>query len=40
MAAIYRSALAEKLTFKGVTSRSKVYKIIDRFSEAVDLPDL
>lgn len=37
LAAIYESALAEKLTFKGGTSLSKVYKIIDRFSEDVDL---
>lgn len=37
LSAIYRSALAEKLTFKGGTSLSKVYKIIDRFSEDVDL---
>lgn len=37
LAAIYESALAEKLTFKGGTSLSKVYKIIDRFSEDIDL---
>lgn len=37
LSAIYTSALAEKLTFKGGTSLSKVYKIIDRFSEDVDL---
>lgn len=37
LSAIYESALAEKLTFKGGTSLSKVYKIIDRFSEDVDL---
>ena len=37
LAAIYDSALASKLTFKGGTSLSKVYKIIDRFSEDVDL---
>lgn len=37
LATIYESALAEKLTFKGGTSLSKVYKIIDRFSEDVDL---
>jgi predicted nucleotidyltransferase component of viral defense system len=29
--------LADKLTFKGGTSLSKVYKIIDRFSEDIDL---
>jgi hypothetical protein len=32
-----QSTLAEKLTFKGGTSLSKVYKIIDRFSEDIDL---
>jgi len=37
LAAIYDSPLAGKLTFKGGTSLSKVYKIIDRFSEDVDL---
>ncbi|MFZ6813795.1 nucleotidyl transferase AbiEii/AbiGii toxin family protein [Undibacterium sp. Rencai35W] len=37
LAAIYGSTLAGKLTFKGGTSLSKVYKIIDRFSEDVDL---
>jgi hypothetical protein len=37
LSAIYESALAEKLTFKGGTSLSKVYKIIDRFSEDIDL---
>lgn len=37
LSAIYESALAEKLTFKGGTSLSKVYKIIDRFSEDLDL---
>lgn len=37
MSAIYSSRLAEKLTFKGGTSLSKVYKIIDRFSEDIDL---
>jgi predicted nucleotidyltransferase component of viral defense system len=36
LSAIYESALAEKLTFKGGTSLSKVYKIIDRFSEDID----
>lgn len=37
LSAIYGSSLAEKLTFKGGTSLSKVYKIIDRFSEDVDM---
>ena len=37
LGAIYRSPLARKLTFKGGTSLSKAYKIIDRFSEDVDL---
>lgn len=37
LSAIYESALAEKLTFKGGTSLSKVYRIIDRFSEDIDL---
>lgn len=37
LSAIYESSLAEKLTFKGGTSLSKVYKIIDRFSEDIDL---
>lgn len=37
LSAIYSSRLAEKLTFKGGTSLSKVYKIIDRFSEDIDL---
>ena len=37
LSAIYSSTLAEKLTFKGGTSLSKVYKIIDRFSEDIDL---
>ncbi len=37
LSAIYESALAEKLTFKGGTSLSKVYKVIDRFSEDIDL---
>lgn len=37
LSAIYKSNLAHKLTFKGGTSLSKVYKIIDRFSEDIDL---
>ena len=31
LSAIYESILAERLTFKGGTSLSKLYKIIDRF---------
>lgn len=37
LSAIYNSSLAKTLTFKGGTSLSKVYKIIDRFSEDIDL---
>jgi hypothetical protein len=37
LSAIYQSDLASKLTFKGGTSLSKAYRIIDRFSEDVDL---
>lgn len=37
LSAIYESSLASKLTFKGGTSLSKVYRIIDRFSEDIDL---
>lgn len=37
LSAIYESELAGNLTFKGGTSLSKVYRIIDRFSEDVDL---
>ena len=37
LSAIYNSDLAEKLTFKGGTSLSKVYGIIERFSEDIDL---
>ncbi len=37
LSAIYNSVLSEYLTFKGGTSLSKVYKIIDRFSEDIDL---
>ena len=37
LSAIYDSPLGDKLTFKGGTSLSKVYKIIDRFSEDIDL---
>lgn len=34
---LFESALATGLTFKGGTSLSKAYKIIDRFSEDLDL---
>lgn len=34
---IYRSPQANTLTFKGGTSLSKVYQVIDRFSEGIDL---
>lgn len=37
LATIFESDLANKLTFKGGTSLSKVYRIIDRFSEDIDL---
>lgn len=37
LGAIYDSALAPALTFKGGTSLSKVYQVIDRFSEDLDL---
>jgi hypothetical protein len=37
LSAIYDSNLAKTLTFKGGTSLSKVFGIIDRFSEDVDL---
>nr|WP_244106583.1 nucleotidyl transferase AbiEii/AbiGii toxin family protein [Paraburkholderia phenazinium] len=35
--ALFKSPLADDLTFKGGTSLSKVYKVIDRFSEDIDL---
>ncbi|MCC5860636.1 MAG: nucleotidyl transferase AbiEii/AbiGii toxin family protein [Gammaproteobacteria bacterium] len=35
--ALFESPLATDLTFKGGTSLSKVYKVIDRFSEDIDL---
>lgn len=35
--ALFESPLSSDLTFKGGTSLSKVYKIIDRFSEDIDL---
>jgi len=37
LCAIYDSPLGDSLTFKGGTSLSKVYKVIDRFSEDIDL---
>lgn len=37
LGAVYRSSLASNLTFKGGTSLSKVYHVIDRFSEDIDL---
>jgi hypothetical protein len=37
LAAIYNAPLGGALTFKGGTSLSKVYKVIDRFSEDIDL---
>jgi hypothetical protein len=35
--ALFEAPLAADLTFKGGTSLSKVYKVIDRFSEDIDL---
>lgn len=37
LAVIYESSLRDKLTFKGGTSLSKAFRILDRFSEDVDL---
>jgi hypothetical protein len=37
LAAIFDSPAAQQLTFKGGTSLSKAYRIIDRFSEDIDL---
>lgn len=37
LGALFESKLAVDLTFKGGTSLSKAYKIIDRFSEDLDL---
>jgi hypothetical protein len=37
LGAIYDSPFGEHLTFKGGTSLSKAYKVIDRFSEDIDL---
>lgn len=35
--ALYRSTLGTTLTFKGGTSLSKAYRLIDRLSEDIDL---
>lgn len=37
LGALFNSQLASDLTFKGGTSLSKAYKLIDRFSEDIDL---
>ena len=37
LSALFRSGLGSYLTFKGGTSLSKAYKVIDRFSEDIDL---
>jgi hypothetical protein len=37
LAALFESPLADNVTFKGGTSLSKAYKVIDRFSEDIDL---
>ena len=37
LSSLFNSNLKDDLTFKGGTSLSKVYKIIDRFSEDIDL---
>lgn len=37
LAAIFDSPVADQLTFKGGTSLSKAYRIIERFSEDIDL---
>ena len=37
LSALFRSGLGSVLTFKGGTSLSKAYKVIDRFSENIDL---
>ena len=37
LGALFTSAIGADLTFKGGTSLSKVYKVIDRFSEDIDL---
>ena len=37
LAAVFESPIASQLTFKGGTSLSKAYRIIERFSEDIDL---
>ena len=37
LGALFDSPLSADLTFKGGTSLSKAYKVIDRFSEDIDL---
>ena len=37
LGALFESPLAADLTFKGGTSLSRAYKIIERFSEDIDL---
>ena len=37
LSALFQSPFATALTFKGGTSLSKVYRVIDRFSEDIDL---
>lgn len=37
LGALFESSLGASLTFKGGTSLSKAYRIIDRFSEDIDL---
>ena len=37
LGALFDSPLAADLTFKGGTSLSKAYKVINRFSEDIDL---
>ena len=37
LACLFSSSLADRITFKGGTSLSKAYNVIDRFSEDIDL---
>ena len=37
LSCLFSSPLADRLTFKGGTSLSKAYNVIDRFSEDIDL---
>ena len=37
LATLYAAPLGEHLVFKGGTSLSKVHRVIDRFSEDIDL---